>query len=109
MLFYSRGPLPGQRNPAVACGLFVVSGRRPARESSARNRVTTASLPLPPERLRGIDSAGRNESPSARPTATRSGPLSADEPTEGPSRATTPQGISRRARRRLRLLAALRD
>jgi hypothetical protein len=93
MLFYSRSSLPGQRNPAAACGLFVVSGRRPGRESSARNRVTTASLPPPPERLRGTDSAGHNGSPSARPTTARSGPLSAHEPTEGPARATTPRGI----------------
>src|SRR6202044_2133751 len=100
-LFYSRGPLPEQRNPVVACGLFVVSGRRPGRESSTRNRVTTAFLLLPPARLHGTDSAGRNGSPSARPTTARSGPLPAPEPTEGPPRVTTPRGISRCARRRL--------
>jgi len=59
--FLLPGPLSGRSNPALACGLFVVSGRRPGRECSARNRVTTASLPRPPERLRGTDSGGHNE------------------------------------------------
>jgi hypothetical protein len=61
-----------QNRPSTTYGLFVVSGRRSGRESSARNRVITASPPLPPERLRGTDSAGHNGSPSARPTSARS-------------------------------------
>ena len=36
--FLLLGPLPGQRSPAVACGLFVVSGRPPGRSTESGNK-----------------------------------------------------------------------